>query len=112
MKRQRSANDGQKFIDDITAKQRNVVWPDTLRNGRAVDKFLWNGSPNAPLVQRIGAWIFGLTFSLAGVAFLGVARTDGSWPWALSGLGLILLGAKVFGNGFRRRTSKARSKDT
>jgi hypothetical protein len=46
--------DGQhSFIETVKARQRNVVWPDPLRNSRAVDVFLWRGSTKPPLVQRI-----------------------------------------------------------
>jgi hypothetical protein len=60
-------------MEEIEAKQRNTVWPDTLRNSRSVDEFLWKGSSDAPLVQRAGAWIFGLTFILLSLALLDVA---------------------------------------
>jgi hypothetical protein len=48
--------------DDIRARQRSTVWPDTLRNGRVVDSFIWKGSPDATLVQRIGIALFGFLF--------------------------------------------------
>jgi hypothetical protein len=58
------------LIDETRAKQRNVVFPDTVRNARSVDAFLWRGSPDAPLVQRIGAWLFGSMFVLGVKVFL------------------------------------------
>ena len=63
-------------IEEIKAKQRNTAWPDTIVNSRGVDEFLWKGSSDAPLVQRIGAWIFGLTFVLGSVGWLA-RRTKG-----------------------------------
>jgi hypothetical protein len=30
-----------KFVDEIRAGQQNIVFPDTVRNGRSVDFFLW-----------------------------------------------------------------------
>jgi hypothetical protein len=91
-----------RWIDDFKAKQRNTVWPDPLINSRGVDEFLWKGSPDAPLVQRIGAWLFGLFFLAAGVAFLELARERGSGLLILLALAGLGLGLKVFMNGFRR----------
>jgi hypothetical protein len=36
------------FVDEFRARQQNIVFPDTVRNGRSVDSFLWKG----PQVQR------------------------------------------------------------
>lgn len=49
-------------LREVESRQRNVVWPDTLRNGALVDAFLWKGSPNATPIQRIGTGLFGLLF--------------------------------------------------
>ena len=57
------------FSNDIHQRQRNTVYPDTLRNARSVDSFLWHGSADATMVQRIGAFIFGVVFIPAGAAF-------------------------------------------
>lgn len=51
-----------KSLSEIEARQRNTVWPDTLRNGALVDAFVWRGSPNATYIQRIGTALFGLLF--------------------------------------------------
>ena len=61
-----------KYLDEVRAKQRNTVWPDPLRNSRAVDEFLWRGSSKAPLVQRGGTLIFGLAYLLSGAGLAGV----------------------------------------
>lgn len=34
-----------RFASELEARQRNTVWPDTLRNNLLVDNFLWKGSP-------------------------------------------------------------------
>src|ERR1700682_2054936 len=47
-----------KLLDDLRARQRNTLWPDTLRNARTVDAFLWKGSPDATPIQRAGSAIF------------------------------------------------------
>jgi len=43
-----------KSLSEIEARQRNTVWPDTLRNGALVDAFVWRGSPNATYIQGAG----------------------------------------------------------
>jgi len=50
--------------EDIEARQRNTVWPDTVRNSAIIDAFLWKGDPNAKPVQRIGLIILALFFLL------------------------------------------------
>jgi hypothetical protein len=99
-----------KLMDETRASQRNIVFPDTVRNGRAVDAFLWRGSPDPPLVQRIGAWMFGLAFIGFGLTFWAVAKEDrhGDGPifslvMGLIGLAMLLIGIRVFRNGFPRR---------
>jgi hypothetical protein len=90
-------------IEEIRAKQRSTVWPDAMRNSRSVDAFLWKGSPDAPLVQRIGAWIFGLTFILCGLGWVSVAYEKGDFVFGALSIVWFALGGKVFLNGFRRR---------
>jgi hypothetical protein len=111
MRRQRTRLDSPGFIDQIRAKQRNILWPDTVVNGRAVDVFLWRGSPDPTIVQRIGAWLFGLLFLALSVGFLDYALRERSFVLVLFSLGWILLGARVFRNGFRRRKGKAETKE-
>jgi hypothetical protein len=107
MSRHSSADHPQRFIDEIRAKQRNIGFPDGLANGAAMDKFLWQGSANPPLAQRIGAWIFGLTLAMMGVVFIVLGREDRSRATAFIGIVLIFLGIRVFRNGFRRRRKDA-----
>lgn len=101
------------LIEAIEAKQRNTVWPDALQNGRSVDAFLWKGSANAPLVQRIGAWIFGFTFMLLAVALIEVDRETTPDRKSIAFVILAVLffgvGLKVFLNGFRRRKRNTES---
>lgn len=111
MKREPSPRKSQdhldEMIEDVNAKQRNTLWPDAMINGRSVDEFLWKGSPDAPLVQRIGAWIFGLTFMLLGIGLVEIDREIEPYrkSLALVVLGVVCfwIGVKVFWNGFRRR---------
>jgi hypothetical protein len=90
-------------MEDIHGRQRNIVWPDTLRNGRAVDMFLWRGSPDATPVQRIGAWLFGLTFLGLGVSLFILARHAGSRLICAAGLAGIFLGLRLCRNGSVKR---------
>lgn len=98
-------------VEETKAKQRNILWPDALLNSRSVDAFLWKGSPDAPLVQRVGAWIFGITFMLLGAGLIEADReiTPDLKSTAAVILGVIFFGVglKVFLNGFRRRKKKA-----
>jgi hypothetical protein len=99
-----------KFIDETRASQENIVFPDTVRNGRSVDVFLWRGSPNPTPVQRIGAWMFGLVFIGFGLEFLGVAvRERVKYGFSIDvvimvfmSLMFALLGLRTFRNGFPR----------
>ena len=100
MKRRR-ASDRAKFIEEIKAKQANIVWPGPLINSRGVDAFLLRGSPNPTLVQRIGAWLFGLSVIAAGIVFLIFVWQDGAWFLGVLVIGLFALGVRIFYNGCR-----------
>lgn len=107
MKRRRRQSDQDMFIEQVKARQRNVVWPGPLINTRGVDAFLFNGSPNPTLVQRIGAWLFGFTFIALGIGFL-VLTLDGAAVFSILAIGSLALGVRICYNGCR----KARSSDT
>src|SRR5882762_6834178 len=100
-----------KFIDETRASQQNIVFPDTVRNGRSVDAFLWRGSPNPTPVQRIGAWMFGLVFMVCGVESFVIAvkeRVEDGFSidvvmMVFISLLFALLGLRTFRNGFPRR---------
>ena len=101
-----------KFIEETHASQRNIVFPDALRNARSADAFLWRGSPNPPFVQRVGAWMFGLVFMGFGLLSFPLAvrilREDrsrfGFVITALIGISLVLIGIRIFRNGFPRHS--------
>lgn len=107
MKRRTEISKQKRFVEEMRAKQSNTVWPDPLINSRGVDEFLWKGSADAPLIQRMAAWMFGLFFILGGVAFLDVAHKKQSWLFGLLSIGWFLVGGKVFLNGFKRRKAKS-----
>jgi len=98
-----SRRDDRKFVEEMAAKQRNILWPNTLVNSRAVDAFLWRGSPNPSIVQRIAACLPGLTFLTGGVALFSFARQEGSRFLGAFALGWILLGLKVGRNSWPRK---------
>jgi uncharacterized membrane protein len=107
-----------KFIDEYRSRQRNIVFPDTVRNGRLVDVFIWKGSPHPTLVQRIAAWMFGVFFIGFGLWNLSLdvkARIEEGFSigvvfWASISVSFILLGIRVFRNGFTRPTKPVNSK--
>ena len=95
-----------KFIDETQASQRNIVFPDTVRNARNVYAFLWKGSPSPTLVQRMAAWLFGLLFIAMASLFVGLFFQEGDtkswWPLLFVSALLCFLGLKIFRNGFPR----------
>jgi len=109
----------EKFIDESRANQRNIVFPDTVRNARSVDAFLWRGSPHPPLVQRIVAWMFGLFNIGIGLLFLLIAGgvRDRYHSWIGSVLTTLVaffvawVGIRIFRNGFPRRSKPAQHSD-
>jgi hypothetical protein len=98
------------FVDETRARQRNIVFPETVRNLRSATAFLWNGSTNPPLVQRVGAWILGSVWMIAGMWGFSLAvqmRVDDGF----SGTVVVMIamaaaagfvGIKIFRNGFPR----------
>lgn len=94
------------YIEDIKARQRNLIWPDVLRGGRAVDEFLWKGAGDAPLVQRIGAVVLALVYIMAAALIVDVAVEQGEW---FIGVGVIFAfgaGAWFIRNALRRKKRK------
>jgi hypothetical protein len=107
----RDSEPEQRLAQELAQKQRNTAWPDTLVNSRGVDEFLWRGSPDAPLVQRIAAWLFGIVFVLVGAAWLVAAYQKHWWGICLLSIVWFYVGGRVFLNGFKRhRTRKPNHK--
>jgi hypothetical protein len=111
MKAKTKIADHQSVIEEVEAKQKNTAWPDTRKNSRSVDAFLWKGSPDAPLIQRMGAWVFGLFFILCGMVCARLAYTSHSWADALYSTAGFLIGGRVFLNGFRKRKAHSLKKE-
>lgn len=106
MKTRTEPQNRERLVEEIKAKQRNTIWPDTLVNSQGVNEFLWKGSPDAPLVQRIAAWLFGIVFILCGVGWLAVAYEKDWWGIGLLSIVWFFVGVKVFLNGFRRHRTR------
>lgn len=104
MKKQESERNP--YIAEVRARQRNTVWPDTLRNSRGLNELLFRGVPDAPLVQRLGVWILGLFVLFGGLCVLDIAYEKRSWQVMVFSSVFILIGVRVFLNGFRGRKSK------
>jgi len=102
-------NNQDELVEDVKARQENTVWPDTLKNSSSVDAFLWKGSPDAPLVQRMGAWILGLFFFGWGLVFSFISYKEHSWAVVIYAVVGILLGAKIFWNGCKRNSRHRQS---
>jgi hypothetical protein len=100
----------QQLIEPVKNKQRNTVWPDTLLNSRGVDEYLWKGSSDAPLVQRIGAVVFGVAFMLGSVGLIEADRETTpdrkSIVVVILGVAFFAVGLKVLLNGLRWRKRK------
>jgi hypothetical protein len=100
------AEETSRTVEELKARQRNLVWPDALINSRGVDEFLWRGAPDAPLVQRVGAWLFGLAFAAVGIGWLVVAYKKHFIVFGILSVVWLYVGARVFLNGFLRRGTK------
>ena len=101
-----TAKSTQEVVDELKARQRNLVWPDALISSRRVDEFLWRGAPDAPLVQRVGARLFGLAFTLAGIFGLIVTYEKHFIAFGILSIVCIYVGGRIFLNGFLRRGAK------
>lgn len=100
------------WIREVEAKQHNLVWPDAMRNNRGVDALLFKGDPNAPLVQRIGCWIFGCSMLFVTAFAFVEFQQSRSTAFIPLGAGSALFGGWVFSRGFvgfRRRKRHKRS---
>ncbi len=91
---------------ELEDRQKNTLWLDTLRNGITLDGFLWKGSPNATLVQRIGLGLFALLWLSPGFALLYFGFSEPAPVWFrvfmfVLALPWIAFGGKLLANAFR-----------
>jgi hypothetical protein len=103
---------------ELTNRQRNIVFPDTVRNGRSVDALLWKGNPHATRVQRIGIAIFAAFYLIIGVLLIYAGSQADSWDLPegstadkfgtlLLAAPCIYLGGRMLRNTFLRPPSKS-----
>ena len=98
------------LIEDVRAKQQNVLWPNATVNSSSVDALLWKGSPSATKVQRVGIGIFGLGFaSIGAICEFGAYEKDELFLMFF-GLPCLALGAKLFLNAFKRNPKPVSAK--
>jgi len=97
-----------RLLEELQARQRNVDWQDTMRNGMSVDALLWRGSPEATSVQRVGIAVFGILFLSLGLFFVfALAPQIHSVLSAIIGILLAALGTRVTLNAFRHKPKHA-----
>jgi hypothetical protein len=105
------------FIKERHDRQRNIVFPNIVRNAGSVDAFLWRGSPHPTIVQRVAAWMIGLTLigfgiQLFALIFLRASSIADAVFGVVSSLLVVLLGIRTFRNGFPRGAKRGESKGT
>jgi hypothetical protein len=95
------------MLQDVNARQENVLWPDTVRNTAAVDGYLWKGNPKATKVQRAGSlicglFVLGIALVCITVAYQGASFNIATAVVLLFGAGFTYLGCRVIRNAFLR----------
>jgi hypothetical protein len=95
----------QEWLQDIDARQRNTVFPDTVQNEGRFWRNLASGKQKLTIVQVVGIALFFLTivgilweeaarrfrFGTSGPMFDRLVATFGSWAIALGLFGVLLL---------------------
>jgi len=95
--------DWRTFQQEMRERQRNIVFPDTVRNARYLYQALWHGSPTATWVQRMGAAALAVLWVGSGVGLVAISHDNGSFLGIMEGLLGTALGAKVLHSAFRHR---------
>jgi hypothetical protein len=65
--------------EEAEAKQRGILWPDMVRQGRSVDEFLWKGDQRAKPVQRIALVLYGTLFLVLASVCVAVGWRQDDW---------------------------------
>lgn len=94
-----------KFLKDVQDRQRNTIWPDTVRNGSKADGAIWFGADNPTKIQRIGFGLFGAVFFSVGVISIASMWQSGNMGKArlsfVMGAVLLVIGGRILWNAFR-----------
>jgi hypothetical protein len=101
----------ERFRAYVEAKQRNIDWPDTLRNGSSIDGFLWKGSTHLTGIQRAGIWIFGILFLFASLGLALVAWEQHSGLAILPVAFGLFIAARLIRNACRRNSPHPRDEE-
>lgn len=72
------------------------MWPGFVSNARRIDEVLFRGSADAPLVQRIGAWLMGLAAILVGIGLILVGVKEALLAIVLGFVFVVLGGFWIF----------------
>jgi len=107
VKPQNKGRDFRKLVEDYRRKQQNIIWPGPIINETRIERFLWNGSPNPTLVQRVASWLIGLVLFTCGLAlFRWAIRDRASFAAVVVFVTLAcaysFAGFRIFLNGFGR----------
>ena len=89
------------LADEVNARQRNTVWPDTLRNGALFDGLLLKGSVHATSIQRIGMAVWGAVFLAFTLLWVYLAYTK-FWPLLVYAAPCAYLAWRLFRNALLR----------
>ena len=101
----------ERFRAFVEAKQRNIDWPDTLRNSSNVDALLWKGSAHLTGIQRAGLWTFGIAFIFISTGTVLIAWEQHS-AFVLVPAGLcVFIGARLIRNACRRNSPGPRDEE-
>jgi hypothetical protein len=92
------------FLNELEDKQRNILWHDTSRNDVTLNRFMWNGSPRATVIQRVGLVIFSLLFIGIGLTIVQATTSeiDGMTSLLVLSLTCFFLGWRFLRNAFLR----------
>jgi hypothetical protein len=102
----------ERFRSYVEAKQRNIDWPDALRNSSSVDALLWKGSTHLTGIQRAGLWTFGIFFIVVSAGTVLVAwERRSAFVLVPAGFSLFI-GARLIRNAGRRNSPQAQDEES
>src|SRR4051794_28428333 len=94
-----------KFSKNMQARQRNTIWPDTIRNRANGDRAIWFGADNPTMIQRIGFGLFGGVFFGIGVISIASMWQSGNMGKArlsfVMGAFSLVIGGRILWNAVR-----------
>jgi hypothetical protein len=105
------------WLRDVDARQRNIVFPDTVQNEGRFWRNAWAGSESLNLAQWIGVVVMFVCFGGGLVSVLWRVWPEGQAPWwqkAINAYGIfiVVIGAVAtfiaIGNRRARRTAQKR----